>query len=410
MAPIQEQRASTSRKLDSWIAAFEEWTLGLPTTSLFRKWAGIAAVSAVLERKVWVTTAEAHLYPNTYIILIGGPGIGKTKILNAVEEVWSELPSLVIAPNAVSKASLIDSLAGATRRILRPQHNPPYVEFHSLQILAAELMQLIPAQDTAFMANLNDFFDCRKDFKERLRGRDKDKEGLVIKGPQLNILAGTTPSDLNHLMPEGAWAQGFTSRMILVFSGEVVRVPLFKKRQSRDALKHNLIEDLKRIHNLYGEMSFEPAAAEAIEHWHASGGPPAPTIQRLEHYLPRRIIHLLKLCMVMSAQRSDEMIIRLEDYQEALDALLEAEAYMPDIFKSMAVGGEGIIIDDTFNFVRSIYLKENKPVAKHRIVHFLSQRVPSYKVLAVLDILIQSNLIQIAEVGTNANHKYKPVT
>lgn len=357
---------------------------------------------------MWITTADSRLYPNTYIVLIGGPGIGKTKILNAVEEFWEELPSLHLAPNGVSKASLIDALSDANRRILRPTDQPPYVEFHSLQILAAELMQFLPQYDTAFMSNLNDFFDCRKNFTERLRGRDRDKEGLVISNPQLNLLAGTTPSDLSNLMPEGAWSQGFTSRMMLIFSGELVRVPLFTKRPQREVLRHKLIADIKSIHAMYGEMKFTPEAAEALEEWHSRGGPPAPTISRLEHYIPRRIIHLLKLCMIMSAQRSVEMLITLEDYQAALDAMLEAEAYMPDIFKAMNVGGDGVIMDDTFNFVRTTFLKENKPVSKHRIVHFLSQRVPSYKVLAVLDLMVQSGLITIAEIGPNDNHKYKP--
>jgi hypothetical protein len=47
------------------------------------------------------------------------------------------------------------------------------------------------------------------------------------------------------------------------------------------------------------------------------------------------------------------LVIEVEDYQRALGWLTEAEAYMPDIFKDMANGGDSAAIDDCWHYVFS---------------------------------------------------------
>src|ERR1700735_2239786 len=105
---------SGSRKLESWIESFTEQTAGLDSPALFRKWSAIGALAAVLEQKVWLRTTRP-LYPNLYTLIVGHPGVGKTRTIREARSYVSDLPDFHLAPISLSFASLVDSLTQAKR-------------------------------------------------------------------------------------------------------------------------------------------------------------------------------------------------------------------------------------------------------------------------------------------------------
>jgi hypothetical protein len=399
------EAAKSNRRLHCWIESFEKYSEGLRSPAIFRKWAGIVAVAGALERRVWVRASGMDLYPSLYVVLVGPPGVGKTVAIVQTEMLWRKSEHLHVAPTSVTKASLLDTLAEATQKIVRMDRIPPYIEYHSLQIAAREFGVLLPAYEQDMMNHLNDIYDCGLEFEERRRGR---KDRLIIKHPQLNIIAGTTPSFLGQFLPEGAWDQGFMARVIVVYSGEVQRKPLFDELTAADAT--DLIHDLKEIIKLYGRMSWTAEAAAAIQAWDQAGGPPAPEHRKLQHYATRRTLQIMKLCTISSASRGDSLIITIEDYRRALEWLIEAEVYMPDTFKAMTTGGDSAAIDECWYFIWEIYSREKKPVIEHRIVYFLQQKVPAHSIMKVLEIMVNSNIIEVVEFGEKGRNAYKPLS
>lgn len=345
-----------------------------------------------MERKVWARAYAEAMYPNIFAILVGPAGVGKTVITSRVDRLWQELmeDGHYVASSSLTAASLLDDLHEAERRIVRPTENPPVETFNSLKICSNELSSLIPGYDTEFMAMLTDIYDCRR-FSQRRRTRNLN---IQIDQPQLNLLAGTTPSYLNSVLPEGAWDQGFLSRTILIYSGEIVKRPLFKEENYNQELWDALASDLRKIGNLYGKAEFTPEAAKCLEDWDLEGGPPAPEHPKLTTYSTRRTAQTLKLCMVSSVSRSDDLTITLDDVQQAMDWLIEAEHYMPDIFKSMSSGGDSRAIEDTWYHVYQLWMKEKEPIAERRVVQFLQERVPAHSVQRVLDVMQKAGAIE----------------
>lgn len=374
---------------------------------MFRRWTAIATIASVLSRKVWVHTYGSDLYPNLYIFLVGAPASGKTVPIDVVrEDIWRELKEgYFVAPKSLTSAALSDTLAEAKVRVLRPASVPPFVEFNSLSILSPELGTFISSYDNDFIQRLTDLYDNGA-YEERRRGKDLN---LILPKAQLNMLAGTTPSFLGSMLPIGAWDQGFISRVIMVFADYTERKDLFHVPETNQTLRAALIEDLKTIGTLYGKVDWDKPAREAMQAWHQEGGPPAPDHIRLTHYNGRRTAHLLKLCTVASLSRSNERLINLEDFQLALGWLIEAEMYMPEIFKAMrGATMDGSAIDETWYFIWSAWTKEKKPVTESRIIQFLQQRVPSYSVMRILDLLKTSGMIESAGYDKRGL-LYKPV-
>lgn len=382
------------RRLSNWIDSFDKFTSGMPSPDIFRKWGGIAAVSGALERKVWITTNVGTLYPNLYTVIVAPAGVGKTVITNTVRGMWHGLDDHYLASASVSKASLVDELREAERKgVITSGGQGGFGQFHfnSLKILANELGVLIPGYDNEFMNVLTDIYDGHH-YSERKRSASLN---FKIEKPQINLLAATTPSYLNNVMPEGAWEQGFISRVILIYSGQTQIRELWGGAARNEKAEKDLNFDLNTIGKLYGEMKFTPDAMEGISQWHRAGGPPTPDHPRLVNYVTRRTIHLLKLCMVACASSGDDLLITLDHFTEALDWLIEAERYMPDIFKAMTSGGDGRVMEEAWHYMYTTFITEGKkPILENRLINFLQQRTPAHNVLKIVEIMKKAGLLK----------------
>jgi len=400
-------KEETTRQSTCWIESFLDLTKDLPSPAIFRKWAAISAVAGALERKVWVRSSGKILYPNLYVLLVGPPAVGKTVSLTEVEALWRSITELHVAPSSLTKAGMVDALVEAERSIVRMDKDPPYYKFHSLLVVSREFGVLVPQYEQDFMNHLNDLYDCPPMFEERRRSI---KDNAKIANPQVHLLGGTTPSFLQGFLPEGAWDQGFMSRMILVYSGEVMvtDLGLLSDEEETKLDTAKLESDLRQIASLFGKVTWTPEAAELVNRWREGGYAPVPEHRKLLHYNGRRILHLLKLCMVSSAARNNSLLIEKEDFQRALNWLVEVEGFMPDIFKDMANGGDSQAIDDCWYYIYQLYAKEKKPIAEHRIVYFLKDRVPSHSVMRVLDMMVKSNLLGMAMDPSNGRNVYTP--
>lgn len=386
---------SSGRELSSWIDYFLEFTSDIQSDPLFIKWAGIATIAGALERKVWIISQKKILYPNLYTLLVGPPGSGKTRALTECEDLWHVLTDHKIAHTSLTKASLVDALRDAERSVLG---HPDLGTFNSLLIACGELMNLIPQYDTAFMGMLTDVYD-NKQYSEKRRSKDID---FVIKCPQINMIGCTTASFLTDLMPPGAWDQGFLSRTIIVYSeGLSAAKPLnlLDDEKPRDpVLEAALKKDLVSIGNRVGKLIFERDAAGLLETWNQTRKNHDPAHPRLTHYNTRRMVHLLKLCMVAAANHGSPTITS-HDVQTAQNWLAEAEGVMADIFLAMASGGDARVINECHHWLIVQQVRSNKAQTGASLRQFLAGRIPAHSVERVVDLMFRTGAIKA--VGTD---------
>lgn len=367
-----------------------------------------------MERKVWIKTSRGPTFPNMYMVLVGPPGVGKGISLNALEGFWRDLSGdgalatgkLHVSPTSITKASLIDALRESVRRVVSPTSNEPYMDFNSLLVISKELGVLIPAYENELMNTLTDIYD-NSHYSERRRTNALKFE---IPRPQLNIVAATTPSYLQNLMPEGAWNQGFASRVLFIYSGQQTPNDFFQETSADIELLKAMKHDIAMIADRVGEIRLTPEAQKTFIAWHMAGGPPIPDHPRLEHYLTRRTIHLLKVMMVAAVSRNygPRNEITIEDYQIALDWFIEAEASIPDIFRAMTSGGESQVQEELWHFVFKLWARDKKEIPEHKIITFLRERVPSHNILKIIEIMVKSGLFREKQSAETGMKTYTP--
>lgn len=407
----EKTSAPDIRRCKNWIESFLEYNDGLNSPKLFRKWAAIGAIAGAAERRIWTNTNPAHepLYPNMYISLVGDPSSGKTLAVKATKKMWKSCKELNVAPDAMTKAGMLDAVAAAKRIV--PIGNG-FVEYHSLLLATDELSTLLPSEyDFIFMGTLNKFYDNEDEHIERLRTRKPPI--LHIIRPQMTFVIGAQPQYLASTMPEAAWGQGFLSRNILLFHKPLPPVPdiFAEETPERKFLRLCLEDDLKAITKLSGEMRWTTGARDAINQWNNSGRKPFPRHPKMEHYNGRRLVHLIKAAMVASLSHSSSLLITEANLTVALNWLQEAEATTPQIFSRMGIGGNSAILWDCWNAMSELSKSNIKGwVEEQQVVRFLSERVDSHLVLRTVEAMESAGMLQQTSVTTQRGTKtYRPL-
>jgi hypothetical protein len=206
-------------------------------------------------------------------------------------------------------------------------------EYNYTWIAADELGTFMSKYEKEMADGLSHFYNPAPYGHERRGNEIRHK----MPRASVSMLCGSTPSNMAMTIPEQAWGQGFTSRVIFIFSDEKQIVNDFADPDSDEALASDLVIDIQQIAANRGPYTVTQAFSDAIMDWRLSGEKPQPMHPKLVHYIARRKENLYRLAMVSALDRSNEPVITKDDFTRALGWLEEAEARMPDIFK--AAGG-----------------------------------------------------------------------
>jgi hypothetical protein len=224
---------------------------------------------------------------------------------------------------------------------------------------------------------------------------------IKIKSPQLNVLCGTQPSTLMKFLPESAWEQGFTSRVIMIFSDERSIGDDFADKDT--GLNDDLVHDLRSISTLVGEFQVTEAYRTAVNNWRQLGEPPVPTHPKLIHYATRRRVHLYKLSMVSAVDRSDVLMLTADDFNRAMTWLTAVEAVMPDIFKAGAGNADAKAMDEIYHYI--LTMSTRGPVPERKIIAFAKERVPLHSIDRVVRIMQSAGMIEATHVDKRTGQR-----
>lgn len=332
-------------------------------------------------------TKRGPIWPNIYCILVAYPGVGKTSTIEEAEKYYLATPEPHKAPTSMTGSALVDAMV-KSKRIVRGKDID--LDYNSMFITADELTAFMHKYDDEVIGIMSQFYSPR----EYAQWRRGNELRLKIERPQLNVLCGSTPSNLMNLMPENAWEQGFTSRFVMLFSDERKNGDDFAEHLAHK-LDDDMVHDLRVICSLVGDFKVTDEYRNAVNEWREAGEPPSPTHPKLMHYTTRRRVHLYKLSMVSAIDCGDTLLLTRADFDRALAWLVEAEETMSDIFKAGAGNADAKAIDEIHHYVLTSCVG-GKTIPGYKIVNFAKARIPLHSVERVIGIMEKSGLIKQA--------------
>lgn len=281
----------------------------------FNVWSAISAVSSVMKNNVWCRRGNYVVLPNQYIILVGGPGIGKGTAINPAHKFVKD-PHTTHTPLAnyiedkVTGPKLIEMLAAGFPSAPKFSNNGHLVNGvdSSCLIRADELSTLINTSDWLVDA-LTKIWEGGE-FMYTTKGGGKK----LVKNLCPSLIAACSPAFIKGINKNhGAEINnGFTARTIFVFPPDGIRsVPCPTGFDDTPHVRDALSDDLFAIARLQGEYKFN-AVAEAMyidKYNEIRYSVLEEDSDVVKNFKARQPTHIIKTAMVIAAACSDNLII-----------------------------------------------------------------------------------------------------
>lgn len=312
---------SGARNFKDLIKGYLSYTEGHESTERVRKWSVISCIAACLERRVYMDRGYYPLFPNLYVFIIGKSGlIKKTTSTGIAVSLLREVSGLRVMSERLTASGLIEQMVMAGKKY---DINGVSYRQSAVFAYASELSVFLTEVFGSITELLTTFYDCvphdsAKPWTYTTIGRGDKK----IYGPCLNILGASTKAWLARCIPRSEMEGGFTSRIIFVVENKLPKKLIAWPKLPDDEVltKLRLIEDFKSIYALHGEMKPTQEARDIFEKWycyHMTEILPQNSDPRMVGYMSRKGDTILKLAMVHSASRGDDMMVTLEDLKWA---------------------------------------------------------------------------------------------
>lgn len=371
------------------------------TPEIFRLWSGIMTIAAVLERKCWTETDVEPLRPNQFIILTGLPASGKGNALRLARNLLgtiSGIGEVFLGPDNPTSASFMDEVAKTEKPAI---NGMGVLTYSALTVISRELASFMAKYEIQFAANLADLYDNPPTFVAPRRVA----KSVTLSAPTINIMAAATPDTLLDTIPEAAWGQGLTSRMIFIYGvGRKSYRDPFKRRKDSD-FSHLALKLKEYFHELHGAFIWDVDAQDAQRFWYNDlQQAPVPDYGRLLNYAGRRNEHLMKLAMISAVSAGNGICVTLKDFERAQSWLFAAERVMPDVFRAMSRTTDDQLLQDTHYWMRTTWgnltpHEKNLGLPERDVWLFLSEKVPHEKIKTIIDTLHKSGRVRKAALG-----------
>lgn len=356
-----------SRNFKDWIPRYLDYASVTEAPRRMHFWSAVGTVAGCLRRRVWIDMKRFCWYPSFYIIFVGPPGIiAKSTTIDISTDLLRQVPGIKFGPNAITWQALVSAFAAASEAF---EYEAEWHPMSPLTLVASELGSLLNLQDKDMINLLIELWDGKKTYEKitKMSGND------VIEAPWINLQAGTTPHWIADNMPQAMIGGGLSSRCIFVYGDTKDKYVAYVDEQVQHgdkALRLELIADLEHIAMLCGKFTISEEARIWGRVWYERFWKDAASRmddQMLEGYAARKQTHMHKVAMVLSASRSDSLVISAEDLQTANAMLEDLESDMHRVFSRIGRTEDSMQAERFIDFVRR---KGTIPYAEaYRMIH-----------------------------------------
>ena len=382
----------TDRILPDWLSSYLKYTEDTEPPLSYHVWTGISMIAAALQRRVHMPWGHEKIYPNMYILLIGPSGkCRKGTAMGMGRDLITAVQGISLVSESITREALIRFMK---QNITNMPTEGGNVAFQcAVTCISPELSVFLGQSDIKFLANLTDWFDSSDVWTYETKNSGTDK----IQGVCFNLLGATAPDWMQSMFPQEAIGGGFTSRCIFIVEDEkrqIVPIPIFTEDHAK--LRQALIKDLEAIVTINGTYKFDKQAMAAYVAWYkeqediTKRGEIIIDDPRFVGYCERRATHVKKLCIIITASRTDSTNIQEKDFNQALALLKAAELKMSKTFGGL---GRAQYSDITESVLEYIMKRGEVKRSELLRVFYKDMDTPTLKI--VEEVLSQMKVIKI---------------
>jgi len=296
---------------DDFFKNYLDYTKESEVPVFFSRWSALTGIGAYLGRDFFITHGHFNIYPNMYSMLIGNPGTRKSTAIKVMKKILKLAGYDTVAANKTSKEKFMMDLAEgisagaamnetALEDVLSDnlwgssaENKLPAECF----IMADEFNNFIGTGNLEFISLLTELWDYEGSFDNKI----KTGKSVYINNPTISILGGSTPTSFSTTFPSEIFGQGFFSRLLLIYGEPNGKRITFPKPPCPIATGE-IVERLQRVKiACKGQVTLSTGAELLLDKIYSHEEKMQDV--RFESYYSRRLQHLLKLCLIITASR-----------------------------------------------------------------------------------------------------------
>jgi hypothetical protein len=378
----------------NFFSEFSILNTGTEIPLTFTAWSSISCVSAALGRRVWIDMGPFAIYPNMFVVLIAGSGrMRKSTSIGVARKMLEKItPPINFISQKITPEALLDALkqtpGGAAGKVIIGAGIEPVGQGF---LITDELTNFLNGATNENNINpiLTDIYDCADPYSYHTKSRGKEK----LRSTQLGMLAATTPEELRKAIPETAIGSGLASRILFIYEDSPMRPVTFPVYSGEQITARDFcIKALQRLSLLSGQLEIPNDCREWCHDCYHNRCSTSPLLDdpHLRGYASRRLIHLLKLGLVLSTGRSERVSISVPALDQAESLLSHNESQLPKIVNLVTMNDKGAII----HYVLGLINKAQR-ITRQDLMASVAHRIDTAELTAVIDTLAKGNMIEV---------------
>jgi len=350
----------------------------------FILYTGIFCIAAALRRQVSISKDYLGgwtCHPSMYILFVGPPGAPrKTSTMKFAKILLDRVQDLYGGGSILTQAALMQEMSEGSLD-------------GSIYLTVGEFSDLVMKSKSDMYEFLTSAFDGAKEIRAKTIGRGEES----VQNPCINLLAASTPRWLGANLTEEQIGGGFSSRILFLFEDSARRKKLFYdseiNQEEFNVMEELLLHDLKLIAKLEGNFKFTTVSKKLVTDWYSKHDPSQATIH-VRGYSERKATHLLKMMMICSASRSDDMTIGKEDFYQALKFLGIIEKKLPLVFAGI---GKNIYKLDQEEILKMLLVADKRGMKTSILIKELLSVGTESQILELVSTLASAGLMSMKD-------------
>ena len=191
---------------DDFISQYLQYTEATEPPVIYHRWSILTALAAYLERSYYFQLGHSNIYPNLYVMLVGGAGTRKNTAINIAKNLIRKAGYRTIAASKTSKEKFFLDLAeqNSTDDIVGDildqnlfGNETNSAETTPCYIASGEFNTFFGNNILDFLADLGELWDYEGIFESKI----KHGKSVKIPNPTITMIGGNTPATLANTFP-----------------------------------------------------------------------------------------------------------------------------------------------------------------------------------------------------------------
>jgi hypothetical protein len=296
----------------NFLDEFLEWTKNAESPESYFLWAAISAVSAVMRDNFQQIWEHGKLYPNTYILIVGPPAIGKQLPMKLAGGLIRKVKNTRLVEGSASIQAIIKMLG---------TYETGGQKGASCLIYTEELSSFY-VKDQGSNDLLTDLYDFHEVWDRTLISWSASLKNVCV-----SLFAGSNETLLKGILDDRAMFGGLLRRTLLIMeSKKRYRKSLVRKGTEESILanqfhQERLLQHLMNLSKLKGEIVFEEDAIALFEHWYDVQWEPTESNPRTKTGIEGTMkTHVKKVAMILAMCEPElDLVIRKRHVEIAID-------------------------------------------------------------------------------------------